>query len=220
MLTDEERRKIYEEEKARAEAQEGLKQKTNGKGLSVASLVLGILAIFPFSLLTGIPAIVTGHVAVGQKRPGKGMAVAGLLMGWVSLVPVIIVAAVMLARRPNLAGSNAQGQSSGLLSRNEAPGPKITDFEILNWRIVSREYGSPEVVGEVRNNGTLPAGVQLQAIARAANGDVVGSDDFWPASISNIPPGRTWPISFPLSSEGKFSKVELRVIGVCDWENH
>jgi type II secretory pathway pseudopilin PulG len=52
-----------------------------GRGLSVASLVLGILAVFPFSFLAGIPAIVAGAVALAQKRLGRGMAIAGVVLG-------------------------------------------------------------------------------------------------------------------------------------------
>lgn len=52
-----------------------------GKGLSVASLVLGILAVFPFSFLAGIPAIVTGIIALAQRRLGRGMAIAGVVLG-------------------------------------------------------------------------------------------------------------------------------------------
>ena len=58
--------------------------------MSVASLLLGILAIFPFSVFAGIPAIITGHLAVRQQRPGRGMADAGRALGWVSLALVFI----------------------------------------------------------------------------------------------------------------------------------
>jgi hypothetical protein len=235
MLNDEERKKIYEEEKARLEAQVELTRKApsqnaavasvatsvdvakKGSGLGVASLVLGILALFPFSILTGIPAIIIGHASVNQKRRGKGMAIAGLIMGWVSLVPVVIVAAVMLTKKPESAGGPTPKSLFSSESRKTPSGPKTSDFEILNWRTVQPEYGAPHVVGEVRNNGSYPAGVHLQAIMRAANGDVVGSEDFWPASISNIPPGGTWPISYPLESQGEYSKVELRIVGVDVW---
>jgi hypothetical protein len=59
-----------------------------GNGPAVASLILGILGIF-FGLLTGIPAIITGHIALSRinANPGssgsRGMAVAGLIMGYI-----------------------------------------------------------------------------------------------------------------------------------------
>ena len=57
-------------------------------GLAIASLICGILGI----LITGIPAIITGHLARGQIRragpalTGSGMALAGLVLGYVALV--------------------------------------------------------------------------------------------------------------------------------------
>jgi len=77
-----------------------------GSGLGVASLVLGVLALLPFSILAGIPAIITGHTAVRQKRRGKGMAVAGLVMGWFSVavvVPLVLIASAMLVTKPKMA---------------------------------------------------------------------------------------------------------------------
>jgi len=54
-------------------------------GLAVASLVLGILSVTGLSILTGIPAIITG--AMGLKNPvNKGMSIAGIIMGAVSVL--------------------------------------------------------------------------------------------------------------------------------------
>ncbi len=66
-----------------------------GKGLSAGSLVLGILAVFPFSFLAGIPAIITGVIALAQKRLGRGMAVAGIVLGAIGTVAV--TAGILLA---------------------------------------------------------------------------------------------------------------------------
>ena len=68
--------------------------------LSTASLVLGILAIVPCSFFTGIPAIITGHVARSKINKslgalkGSGMALAGLIMGYCSLVLAIFYLAI------------------------------------------------------------------------------------------------------------------------------
>jgi len=55
--------------------------KRRGKGLSIASLVFGILAVLPFGWFAGVPAIVLGALALTKKRPGRGMALTGLVMG-------------------------------------------------------------------------------------------------------------------------------------------
>lgn len=68
---------------------ESPKQPDNN-GLAVASLVLGILSLTGMSILAGIPAIVTGAMAL--KNPtGKGMSIAGIVMGVISVVFALIV---------------------------------------------------------------------------------------------------------------------------------
>jgi hypothetical protein len=54
------------------------------EGLASASLILGILT--PFCGVSGIPAIVTGHLALSRIREngtqGKGLAIGGLVLGY------------------------------------------------------------------------------------------------------------------------------------------
>ena len=70
-------------------------------GTAVASLVLGILSVICLGPLTGIPAIVCGHLARSRIRrqagavPGGGLALAGLIMGYLSLVMVLVWVSIM-----------------------------------------------------------------------------------------------------------------------------
>lgn len=60
--------------------------------LAVTSLVLGILSLTCFGVLTGIPAIITGHIAHGRSRRlphlhgGAGLAMAGFITGYLSIL--------------------------------------------------------------------------------------------------------------------------------------
>jgi len=80
-------------------------EETSGK--AVASLVLGI-SVFLFSILTGIPAIIFGHLAKsdirksGGRLQGDGMALAGLILGYLSVafIPVLLMIAAIAI--PNL----------------------------------------------------------------------------------------------------------------------
>src|SRR5262245_50920072 len=69
---------------------------------AVTSLVLGILSITILSVLAGIPAIVSGHMARSAiKRnmgglKGAGMALAGLVMGYLSIVLFIILGGIAI----------------------------------------------------------------------------------------------------------------------------
>ncbi|MBN2162839.1 MAG: DUF4190 domain-containing protein [Pontiellaceae bacterium] len=95
-------------------------------GQSIASLILGIFALFPFGPLTGIPAIICGHVAQSRIRKdpqhltGGGKAVAGLVMGYISLVFALpIMAAIvipMLSANPQRAMITEAQAGCGMIS--------------------------------------------------------------------------------------------------------
>lgn len=63
-------------------------QKPERSGNAVASLVLGILGFLGLGIITGIPAVICGHVARSQIKKskntvrGSGLALAGLIMGY------------------------------------------------------------------------------------------------------------------------------------------
>jgi hypothetical protein len=80
-------------------------------GLATASLVLGCL-IFIFGFLTGIPAVITGHMALGRisQNPmlgGKGMAIAGLILGYLSIVGTICLVGAFIAAAANSGASTS-----------------------------------------------------------------------------------------------------------------
>ncbi|MFJ9035347.1 DUF1707 and DUF4190 domain-containing protein [Streptomyces sp. NPDC102406] len=72
---------------------------TNGK--AIGALVCGVSTFFSAGL-SGIPAVILGHMARGEIRrtgqQGDGMAVAGLVLGWLSVVGwVLFITFVVLA---------------------------------------------------------------------------------------------------------------------------
>ena len=76
---------------------------TDGK--ATASLVLGILSVVCLGFLTGIPAIILGHMSRSSIRKsrgrlqGNGMALAGLVMGYICVVFNFFIIAIAI---PNL----------------------------------------------------------------------------------------------------------------------
>ncbi len=64
----------------------------SGNGFSIASMVLGITAVFPgccnyyIGIILSILAVSFGAISLSKKMPGKGMAIAGLVLGIVFLV--------------------------------------------------------------------------------------------------------------------------------------
>ncbi len=103
---------------------------TDGK--AVTSLILGILSIFPFWFLTGIPAIIVGHLSRKSIREsmgrlkGEGMALAGLIMGYITVaaIPFILIIAAIaipsLLRSKLLANESAAASTVRTLNTAEA----------------------------------------------------------------------------------------------------
>jgi predicted Zn finger-like uncharacterized protein len=87
-------------------------RKNGGNGVAIASLILGIISIFPgcccgiFGLPLSIGAIVTG--VIGMNSPGgRGMSVAGLTLGIISIgfaVLALILRIGLMANNPGQFG--------------------------------------------------------------------------------------------------------------------
>lgn len=69
--------------------------KKKATGVSVASLVFGILSLllFPLGLILGLVAVICG--GIGLKRSSSGMASAGLAMGIIGMVLGVVVSAII-----------------------------------------------------------------------------------------------------------------------------
>ena len=91
-----------------------MNENTKHQGMAIASLVLGIFSMICFGIITGIPAIILGHVAFNRtrKKPeqyqGKGLAITGFVMGYISIFTTLILAGLLL---PALAQAKGKAQS-------------------------------------------------------------------------------------------------------------
>jgi hypothetical protein len=64
--------------------------------LAIISLVLGVVSMTGPGLLLGIPAIITGTIALKRNLAGRGLSVAGLTLGIVSTVISLLVCAFVI----------------------------------------------------------------------------------------------------------------------------
>lgn len=70
---------------------------SSGKGLAVASMVLGIISVVlgccvpVITFFTAVLGIIFGAIALKKKSLGKGMAIAGLICSIISLIPAALV---------------------------------------------------------------------------------------------------------------------------------
>lgn len=71
-------------------------------GLAITSLVLGILSVLCLGPLTGIPAVICGHIARKKIRESTmpstkgGLAMAGLVLGYVAIVVFLLYVAFVI----------------------------------------------------------------------------------------------------------------------------
>jgi hypothetical protein len=94
-------------------------------GLAVTSLVLGVLSVAGCTILTGIPAIITGHIAHNKSRrapqqfAGGGLAIAGFVLGYLSLIIVPFMLALFL---PALAKAKDRAQTISCVNQMKQVG--------------------------------------------------------------------------------------------------
>jgi hypothetical protein len=89
------------------------------RGLSIASMVLGIAGVFfsftyGLGLFPSIAAVITGHMARKRQPYAKGFSLAGLITGYVGIgvsvlwIAGIIVFFVAIANDPDFSNSSSQ----------------------------------------------------------------------------------------------------------------
>ena len=72
------------------------------KGISIASMVLGIFSltfgccITYVGIATAIAGLITGIISLKDKKPGKGMAIAGIIMSAIALVFLVFCIILVL----------------------------------------------------------------------------------------------------------------------------
>ena len=70
--------------------------------LAVRSLVLGILSLVCFSIFSGIPSIICGHMALSEIKKssgglsGRALAIAGLTISYISTVLTVVGIIILL----------------------------------------------------------------------------------------------------------------------------
>jgi hypothetical protein len=177
-----------------------------------------MLGALPLGLLGLILGVIGVIVALAGQRSGLIPAIVGSGLSLVAMVAAVAIT-----------GSTAKAVSSALEQRiaqthkpapiaKAAPGPESGPcFEIVQWQLIpATNVDMAKVAGEVRNVGTRAMGVQLQTVVRDPEERVIGTDDFWPASIENIAPGGTFAFSMRVDARPE-DKVELRIIGQRAW---
>lgn len=126
------------------------------QGLSITSFVLGLFSVTCLGIITGIPAIITGHMAHGRAKRepsvhgGAGFALAGMIMGYLSILMMFLLIPILAALLlPALARAKGRAQTIqcvnnlkqiGLAARiysNDQGGNFPPSFQAMSNEVVS-----------------------------------------------------------------------------------
>lgn len=112
---------------------------TKTSGLAVASLICGILSLLTLGL-TGIPAVICGHLARGKIRraagglSGSGMALAGLICGYIGFVGIILISGIAGLTAPLIIRQRKKADQTEAVVNARQIGMSLIEFK--------EEYGS------------------------------------------------------------------------------
>jgi type II secretory pathway pseudopilin PulG len=135
---------------------------------AVASLVLGVLSVF-FSFLTGIPAVILGHLSRSSikksmgKLKGEGMALTGLILGYISVafIPVVLIIAAIAI--PNLLRARiAANEASAVGSL------RTLNIAALNYRSSYPEAGYPARLEQFAGKSGQPQTAEAAGLVDAS----------------------------------------------------
>lgn len=132
--------------------QQGWNQPEKASGLTVAALVVGIVAVvfgvIPaigfLSFLLGPVAIILGVVALVKKRPKKGFAIAGMVTGAVGLIAAIVQAilAVFLVNTVSAAAGETAAYTYEATGESYVVSYMTTDLENVATEDVEGEFSA------------------------------------------------------------------------------
>jgi hypothetical protein len=136
---------------------------------------------------------------------------------WVLIgILVVLLVVGLWAGDQNARLNKPAGEVAPVVAPTAKPGLSTASFVIVSaeprW-----EYGRLYCVGELKNVGTIAAGAQIEVIARDANGKLVDSAKFWPASINNLPPGESTGFRYAITSDPAAVRLEWKIIEARVW---
>jgi len=156
-------------------------------GIAVTSLVLGILGVTCCGLLTGLAAIICGHIARGKikgepfRYSGAGIALAGLILGYISIFSTLILPALAL---PAVTQALVMGQAT----------QKLTNAKQIDLAI--QKLGFPVDTG-ITTAAELKERLVKEGYISEEDLDKLRFDEFEIGNVSGSDPGNTIILRIP-----------------------
>src|SRR3982750_4505913 len=98
----------------------------NTSGMPLTSLILGIVSVLALGLLTGIPAIIIGAIALRRKLADRGLSIAGIILGSVGTFFSLLVIGFFI-----LLLVIGFSEGSGWIHGNDAPGAPSSSSDYM-----------------------------------------------------------------------------------------
>jgi type II secretory pathway pseudopilin PulG len=169
-------------------------------GLAISSLVLGILSLTGLTCLTGIPAIICGHMAQSRRKQagvgGSGIAVAGLVTGYAGTVLITLVFVIGLLSAVTVPAF-MRARQKAQLTQSVARVKQITNACNM-YQAVHGEY-PPSL------NALVDGDISLaDVLSDPLSPGKTGSEAYWYSKPSRTAPGDTVIVaSYGETSDGQ-----------------
>lgn len=129
----------------------------------------------------------------------------GSVLKGVGVVAILLFALALIGKMV----SGSSGQVTAQADRDTAPQScTAADFSLSKTK-ANAEYDVAKLTGIVTSRCASAAGVELKWTAFNSDGSVAFSNDFWPASTTNIPPNSDY--SFEMMDTAPRGKWTYRV---------
>lgn len=193
-------------------------------GLSIAALVLGIIALLTsflpiinnlsaFLAFIGLILGIIGMVGIAKgKKGGKGMGIAALIICVLSIVIVLATQRLYSAALNNASVSVTAGSSStASASASSSSSSESADYTIADETLDKSNSYMPVITGTLTNNGTTDKSyVGITYNLYDADGNQIGNAY---ANTNNLKAGSTWKFqatcTVDASKIAKFERAEV-----------
>lgn len=167
-------------------------------GLAVTSAVLGFLSLLT-GFLTGIPAVIMGHLAHGKIRRsggtlgGAGWATTGLVMGYIMTAMSLVVALVTALAYPQI--QRALDRSDMAMNINNAKQIKL----VLDSYAMDNDGAYPPDLDTLKAEQLY--GTDLDALRYGERNDAFSSDWIYHGGYENVSRPDTIILASPVTLE-------------------
>lgn len=187
-------------------------QKTSG--LAITSLVLGILSFICCGLVSGVPALICGHIARGKiKRDpslsGDGLALAGLILGYLSIFTTLFMSALAL---PAITGAVVRGEMTQTLSQAKQIHLAVSQMALDGRTTDNKSLGFPADAG-IRSVADLKERLINERYLTAEDIERLEFDKFLIGNVSSVDPSETILIRSKPATYPDGSVVYMRLGG-------